>query len=147
MRERRKPFGVVTPLGLGAAYTAFALTFRGPRTRFWQRMTGTGLTLGSLALFAQPELRRTRIGPRDVALGLGSAGALYLIFQVGDRLARIILPKGGAEIDSIYELRTLRPKKEIGARLATIIGPAEELFWRGLVQERLSSRLGKVPGA
>ena len=35
---------------LAAAYTAFALTFRGPRTRFWDRMTLTGLTLGTLSL-------------------------------------------------------------------------------------------------
>jgi membrane protease YdiL (CAAX protease family) len=137
--------------GLAAAYAAFALTFRGPRKRFWQRMTMTGLALGSLALFAQPELRRVRPRPmdvaRDVGLGLGSAGALYVIFQVGDRLARVILPGGSSDIESIYELNTLRPKKEIAARLAIIVGPAEELFWRGMVQERLSLRYGKVPGA
>src|SRR5947207_1472243 len=102
--------------GLASAYAAFALVFRGPRSRFWQRMTGTGLSLGSLSLLAQPELRHTRIGPKDVALGLTAAGALYVIFQVGDRLARIILPKGSADIASIYELNTLRPQKEIAAR-------------------------------
>jgi hypothetical protein len=48
-------------VGLGAAYAAFALTFRGPRRAFWQRMTATGLALGGLALAAEPELRRTRI--------------------------------------------------------------------------------------
>jgi len=107
----------------------------------------TGLALGSLALGAQPELRRTRVGPKDVVVGLASAGALYGIFQVGDRLARLILPKGGSEIAAIYELRTLRPKKEIAARLVTIIGPAEEFFWRGMVQKRFIERFGKVPGA
>jgi len=133
--------------GLAAAYAAFALTFRGPRARFWQRMTMTGLTLGSLALVKEPRLRRTRIGPSDVALGLGSAGGLYVIFQVGDRLARLILPKGGSEIQAIYELRTLRSQKEIATRLVTIIGPAEEFFWRGLVQHRLMNALGKKLGA
>jgi len=125
---------------------AFALTFRGPRSSFWQRMTMTGLTLGSLALKAEPELRQTRIRLKDVALGLASAGVLYVGFQIGDRLARIILPKGATEIESIYGLRSLRPKKEIAARLVLIIGPAEELFWRGLVQARLTRRFGKVPG-
>jgi membrane protease YdiL (CAAX protease family) len=132
--------------GLAAAYGAFALTFRGPRPRFWQRMTLTGLSLGSLALAAEPRLRRTRLSPKDLALGLGSALGLYVVFQVGDRLARLILPKGGSDIAAIYELNTLRPKKEIAARLVTIIGPAEELFWRGLVQSRLEERFGKVPG-
>jgi uncharacterized protein len=146
-KQRSRSFDPLLAAGLAAAYGAFALTFRGPRTQFWQRMTVTGLTLGSFALAAQPELRRTRIGPKDIALGLASSGVLYGIFQVGDRLARIILPKGGSEITAIYDLRTLRPKKEIAARLVTIIGPAEEFFWRGLVQKRLIERYGRVPGA
>jgi uncharacterized protein len=133
--------------GLAAAYGAFALTFRGPRQAFWDRMTMTGLALGGLALTAEPDLRRTRIGPKDLALGLGSAAALYGMFQVGDRLARVILPGGASEIETIYELRTLRPHREIAARLVAIIGPAEEFFWRGLVQKRLERRFGKVPGA
>ena len=33
-------------LGVGAAFAAFGLTFRGPRARFWDRMTATGLVLG-----------------------------------------------------------------------------------------------------
>jgi hypothetical protein len=133
--------------GLTAAYAAFALTFRGPRDRFWQRMTATGLSLGSLALACRPELRRTRVGPRDVAAGLGIAAGLYGVFAVGDRMARRIMPSGGREIEEIYALRTLLPTPEIATRLALIIAPAEELFWRGLVQDRLQRRLGTWPGA
>jgi membrane protease YdiL (CAAX protease family) len=133
--------------GLAGAYAAFALTFRGPRHRFWQRMTGTGLALGSLALVADPELRRTRIRPKDFALGAAAAAGLYAIFQVGDRAARRLLPKGGEEIDAVYELRRLRPIAELAARLALVVGPAEELFWRGLVQRRLSERSGRWAGA
>jgi membrane protease YdiL (CAAX protease family) len=133
-------------IALALAFVFFGLTFRGPRSRFWQRMTWTGLTLGSLSLIAEPKLRRTRFGLREAALGLGSAGILYIIFQIGDRLARLILPKGGAEIGAIYGLEQLRPRKELAARLAFIIGPAEELFWRGLVQARLMKQFGRAPG-
>jgi membrane protease YdiL (CAAX protease family) len=110
-------------------------------------MTLTGLSLGSLALAAEPEVRRTRIRPKDMALGLASAGVLYIGFQIGDRLARRILPKGSTEIDAIYDLQYLGSKAELAARLALIIGPAEELFWRGLVQAHLMRHFGKVPGA
>ncbi len=136
----------VVGLGLALAFVFFGLTFRGPRKQFWQRMTYTGLTLGSLSLAAEPRLRRTRFGLRDLLIGLGSAGVLYAVFQIGDRLARWILPKGGAEISSIYGLESLRPRNELAARLALIIGPAEELFWRGLVQERLMRKFGRLPG-
>ena len=67
-------------VGLVAAQAAFAATFRGPRERFWQRMTWTGLTLGSLALLTSRPARRVRVGPSEIALGLGSAAALYGTF-------------------------------------------------------------------
>ncbi|GAC1329639.1 MAG: type II CAAX endopeptidase family protein [Mycobacteriales bacterium] len=135
------------PAGLAAAYVAFGLTFRGPRERFWQRMTGTGLGLGTLALASSPELRRTRLRPRDAASGLGSAAVLYGVFLIGDKLARRIMPSGDDDIGDIYALRTLRPPAEIALRLAAVIGPAEELFWRGFVQPRMQRRLGQWPGA
>jgi membrane protease YdiL (CAAX protease family) len=134
-------------VGLIAAQVAFAATFRGPRARFWHRMTMTGLSLGSLALATSRPARRTRIGPKEVVLGLASAGSLYVTFKVGDVFARRFIPGGDAQIRDIYTLRTLRPKEEIATRLATIIGPAEELFWRGLVQEALMDRYGRWPGA
>lgn len=132
---------------LGAAYAAFALTFRGPSERFWQRMTKTGASLGTLAVAAEPGLRRPRLRPSDVGFGLASAAGLYLVFRVGDRLARRLLRKGGEQIDAVYALERLRPRGELAFRLACVIGPAEELFWRGFVQRRLSERLGRWSGA
>ena len=133
--------------GLAGAYAGFALTFRGRRRSFWQRMTATGLTLGGLALAAEPELRRARIRRSDVAAGLASAAGLYGVFLAGDRLARRLLPKGGEEIGDIYALQQLRPRAELVARLGLVIAPAEELFWRGFVNERLGRRYGRWPGA
>jgi membrane protease YdiL (CAAX protease family) len=134
-------------LGLIAAQASFAATFRGPRERFWQRMTVTGLALGSLALATSRPARRTRIGPAEVALGFASAAALYGTFKIGDAFARRFVPGGDAQIQDIYTLRTIRPRSEIAARLATVIGPAEELFWRGLVQEALMASVGRWRGA
>jgi membrane protease YdiL (CAAX protease family) len=133
--------------GLGAAYAAFALTFRGPRRVFWQRMTATGLALGSLALATEPELRRSRVRGRDVVTGLASAAGLYGIFMVGDRMVRRLLKHGGEDIGEVYALRELGPVPELAARLALVIGPAEELFWRGFVNPRLQRRLGRWPGS
>lgn len=125
-----------TLAGLALAYAHFARTFLGPRARFWHRMTTTGLTLGALAL-ASGEAERVRPRWRDVPLGVAVAAGLFAVFQVGDRAARSVMPKGNAEIGDIYALRAIRPKEEIALRLATIIGPAEELFWRGWLQRRV----------
>ncbi len=133
-------------LGLLLAAGAFTLTFGGPRQQFWQRMTYTGLSLGSFALASEPSLRRPRLSWRDGLVGVAIAAGLYGVFQVGDRLARLIMPRGSQEIGDIYALRALRPKLEIAARLAIIIGPAEELFWRAHLQRRFMDRFGRWPG-
>lgn len=144
---RRRWIDPLLTAGLIGAYGAFAATFRGPREQFWERMTHTGAALGTLALATDPDLRRTRIRKRDVALGLASAAGLYGVFQVGDRAARKIMPKGAEEIDEIYALRAIRPKAEIATRLALVIGPAEELFWRGFVLRRSQRLYGRWRGA
>jgi hypothetical protein len=146
-RGRSRRLEAAAVLGLAAAVPAFAATFRGPRDRFWSRMTGTGLMLGGLALVARPGLGQARIGRREVGLGLASAAVLYGTFKLGDRFARRFVPGGDDQIRDIYSLRELAPRGETAARLVAIIGPAEELFWRGLVQEALMRRYGRWTGA
>jgi membrane protease YdiL (CAAX protease family) len=140
--------GAALAVGLAAAATRLQATFQGPRDRFWPRMTATGLTLGGYGLLASAPARRGLVGlrPRHVPIGLASAAVLYLTFKAGDVFARRYVPRGDDEIREIYALRTLRPRGEIAARLATVIGPAEELFWRGLVQAALMRRLGRWKG-
>jgi hypothetical protein len=128
---------VIFAVGVALAFASFALTFRGPRERFWEHMTVTGLVLGTFALSNEPSARRVRIGAREAALGVATAAGLYAIFQGGDRWARRLMPRGAQDIGDIYALRSLGPKEEIGARLASVIGPGEELFWRGYVQGRV----------
>jgi uncharacterized protein len=142
-----RPTAAVTTASVVAGYAAFAAVFRGPREKFWTRMTRTGLALGGLALATERPLRALRPRPRDVASGVGIAAGLYCVFWVGDRAARVVMPRGAEDIGNIYELRSLRPKAEIATRLATVIGPAEELYWRGLLQVELTRRLGPVRGA
>ena len=149
--ETSGPSDARLSLGLAAgaliAVPAFKATFRGPRSFFWNRMTATGLALGSLALVASPNARKVRIGPREVTAGLASAAVLYGTFKIGDRFARRFVPGGDEQIRDIYALRRLAPPSETAARLVTIIGPAEEIFWRGLVQEALMRRYGRWTGA
>jgi membrane protease YdiL (CAAX protease family) len=135
--------------GLAAAYPAFAATFRGPKPRFWQRMTMTGAGLGSLSLGGDPTLRAelTAVRPRHLVQGAAVAAGLYGIFLVGDRAARVIMPSGSEDIAEVYSLRSLRPVPEIALRLAAVIGPAEEFYWRGLLHGAATRRFGRWPGA
>src|ERR1700674_703073 len=132
--------------GLGLAAAVWTAAFRGPRSQFWLRMTlGVGGP-GAHAIAAEPAVRRERLRLRDFAKGLGSAAGLYAIFQVGDQMARRIMPAGDREIGRIYELRTAAPRPAIATALGLVIGPGEELFWRGLVQRGLMRRYGRIRG-
>ena len=142
-----EPGSLALAIGLAAAATGFTATFRGPRERFWDRMTLTGVALALIALATSRKARGARIRFWHVPVGLASAGILYATFQIGDRFARRFVPSGDAQIREIYALRALRPRTEIATRLAAIIGPAEELFWRGLIQAALMRRFGRWKGA
>ena len=147
MRVPERPRERLALAGSAFAYLAFAATFRGPRPRFWQRMTGTATVLGAVSLLGSPRLRRQRWSARDVALGTAIAAGLYGVFTVGDRAARVVMPSGDQDIGNIYALRRLRPRAELALRLALVIAPAEELFWRGLLQDSLAERFGATKGA
>jgi membrane protease YdiL (CAAX protease family) len=132
-------------VGMAGAGVVWTAAFRG-KSGFWAKMaTGVG-ALGAYSLYANPDLRTTRFRRADVARGIASAGLLYGVFEVGDRFARRVMPRGGAEIEEIYRKRGLAPDRFIAPALALLIAPGEELFWRGLVNRYLAQRLGPVAG-
>lgn len=132
-------------VGLAGATVVWTAAFRG-RSAFWAKMAAGIGSLGTYALLANPDLRRSRFRGGDLVRGVASAGVLYVIFQVGDRVARRVMPNGSAEIDAIYRKRGLAPDRFIAAGLVLLIAPGEELFWRGLVNRYLAQRLGPVAG-
>lgn len=132
--------------GLCAAVPLWAWVFRSPRGNFWGRMTAGAGALGTYALWARPDLRRDLPRRSDSIRGALSAAGLYAIFQVGDRMARTIMPAGEEEIAAVYRFRTLAPRPVIVAALVGVIGPSEELFWRGLLQHSLMDRFGRSRG-
>jgi membrane protease YdiL (CAAX protease family) len=73
---------------------------------------------------------------RKIALGISSAAVLYAVFAVGRILAVRLFPFAAAGIENVYGLKTGVPVLRVVLLIALIIGPGEELFWRGFFQER-----------
>ena len=75
---------------------------------------------------------------------LGFVIALFLwgIFWVGDRLSALMFDFARPQVESIYGMKEGSEAWVIGLLLLCIIGPAEELFWRGYVQHSLVKRWG-----
>jgi uncharacterized protein len=83
---------------------------------------------------------------RNLALGIASAAGLYLVFAAGNQLIKIMLPSGPGEIDRIYSLKGTTSPGVLISSLLFIIGPGEEIFWRGYVQRTLAARYGLLTG-
>ena len=81
-----------------------------------------------------------------IPAGIIAAGVLYLMFWVGHFISIHILPFAASQVDSIYTIRAGQNPWVIAGLLFFIIGPAEEVFWRGFVQRRLSKRYGPLVG-
>lgn len=74
----------------------------------------------------------------NLLLGLGIAIALWGVFWVGDKLSSLLFPSFAREqVDSIYGMKSGEDPFVLSCLLLFLIGPAEELFWRGYVQRTL----------
>ena len=133
------------------AFAGFFVMFSPPTksaVSFWLMMP---ITTGLLAI-ASVFLERKNLGDiyqfRAVHMitGLLAAGCLYLVFWVGHLISVHILPFAVSQIDSIYSIREGQNPVWIALLLVLVIAPAEEIFWRGFVQRRLSRKYGVLIG-
>jgi membrane protease YdiL (CAAX protease family) len=76
---------------------------------------------------------------RKMALGAASAAALYAVFAVGRLIALRLLPFAGSGIWKVYALKEGVPLLRVVLLITLVIGPGEELFWRGFFQDRTAA--------
>ncbi len=115
-----------------------------PHLNFWWAMTFSACVLIALSrskINNLPSLWRGRgrlLSPLFEAIIIASL--LYLLFWVGDKLSQELFTFARPQVDSIYQMKDGTPSWLIALLLLFIIGPAEELFWRGYVQRTLTQR-------
>jgi len=76
----------------------------------------------------------------NVLLGIGIAVALWGVFWLGDKVSSWMFDFARPQVDSIYGMKEGESPWLLAALLLLLIGPAEEIFWRGYVQRTLSKR-------
>ena len=76
----------------------------------------------------------------NVLLGIGIAVALWGVFWLGDKVSSWMFDFARPQVDSIYGMKEGESPWLLAAMLLLLIGPAEEIFWRGYVQRTLSKR-------
>ena len=115
-----------------------------PHVNFWLTMSLAGVVLTTLSLATTPDLRRVlavEFSAKHILLGIALAALLWGVFWVGDKVACRMFSFAEGEIGSIYSMKDGTSPWLIGPLLLLVIGPAEEIFWRGFVQRQLSLKI------
>ena len=112
-----------------------------PHVNFWWMMTGSACVLSLMAtLFCPGWWREIRITPANIFWGVLIAVALWGVFWVGDKLSQMMFDFARPQVDTIYGMKEGESPLMLTLLMLFLIGPAEEIFWRGYVQRTLSER-------
>ena len=131
-------------IGICIATILWAIMFSpwtAPHINFWIMMTCSGATLTLFTCWTRPGWwRDINMGISDIVLGVALAAALWGVFWMGEFLSTLLFDFARPQVDMIYGMKEGENPLVLTLLMLLIIGPAEEIFWRGLIQNRLSAR-------
>ena len=112
-----------------------------PHVNFWVMMTFSGLTLTAYSTWASPGWwKDIRLDVSNILLGVVLAAVLWGIFWIGDKLSSLMFDFARPQVDMIYGMKEGENPWVLTALMLLIIGPAEEIFWRGYLQKSFSKK-------
>jgi membrane protease YdiL (CAAX protease family) len=134
-------------LSVAAAFGLWYFAFQTDMWNFWLRLSLSAVLLAVSALVLTPDRRRLfQFRWRDVMVGVVSALVLYALFWLGKQIAPMLVPFAAAQITDVYASKEQLNIVWIGLLLLFLVGPSEEIFWRGFVQRRLADLFGHRTG-
>ena len=115
---------------------------------FWFMMScsAASLTVYTIILRRNEIRIAFQIKSSDIIIGLGAALLLYGLFYLGNYISHLLFSFAGQQVSGVYATKSQANTALIGILLLILIGPAEEIFWRGFAQEQLMQRFGLWKG-
>jgi len=131
-----------------AAFVLWFFIFALPVGNFWLKLTCSASLLAAIGLVSsRNEIKALFVFKiRHLWVGALSALILYGIFWVGKLAANLLFSFAPGQIESVYASKTQLDAVWIGLLLLLVMGPAEEIYWHGFVQRRLTGRYGATVG-
>ena len=122
-------------------WTVMFSPWTAPHVNFWIMMTCSGLILTLYSTWAAPGWwKGMKFDISNIFLGVGLAAVLWGVFWVGDKLSSLMFDFARPQVDMIYGMKAGENPWILTALMLFIIGPAEEIFWRGYLQKSFSRR-------
>ncbi len=121
-------------------WTLMFLPLTAPYLNFWWAMTGSALALSVCATLFRPHwYKQVRWDFSNILYGLLLAAGLWAVFWLGDKISSLLFSFARPQVDLIYGMKTGESSWVLSVLMLFLIGPCEEIFWRGYVQHTLSS--------
>lgn len=112
-----------------------------PHVNFWWAMTGSACTLSIISTLFRPHWwKKVQPDTANILLGVGIAVALWSVFWLGDKMSQQLFDFARPQVDMIYGMKEGESPWLLTALMLFLIGPAEEIYWRGYVQQTLSEK-------
>ena len=135
---------------IAAAFCLWTVMFSpltAPHVDFWLTMSLSAAILTVLSTVFNPGWwKNMNWSSRNMLLGVAVAILLWCIFWTGDKISSMLFDFARPQVDAIYGIKNGASPWLLSALLLVLIGPAEEIFWRGYVQHSLSLRFGQNAG-
>lgn len=110
-----------------------------PYLNFWVAMSVSGLILMTISFFiGGTKINRNEFTFSNILIGVVTAAALWGVFWLGNYLSTRWFGFAQGQINSIYDMKNGNDVLIVGALLLFVIGPAEEIFWRGYFQKSIT---------
>ena len=133
---------LVAAAGIPLCAAGMAVAFRGPKRAHWQMLALTHGALGLAAGVVEPTSRHRRMDRADVVAALRTGGGMVATGALLQAVAGRATSRFTADSENLRELAETSNPLRMCAYLLLVVAPGEELFWRGLVQGRLTRRFG-----
>ena len=132
---------IFTLISATALWTVMFSPPTAPHINFWWMMTASAITLTALSTCFRPHLwKELHWTSSNILTGIATAAALWGIFWIGNELSAWMFDFARPKVDTIYGMKEGESPWILTALMLLIIGPAEEIYWRGYVQHELSAR-------
>ncbi len=111
---------------------------------FWWWISVNIIILISISQYLTPNFFQSIITDlqddlfKKIGIGLLAAVVLYFIFFFGNYLSQQLFSFAGSGIHAVYDFKSGKNLLRIVLLLVFIIGPGEEIFWRGFLQQQFS---------
>ena len=150
-----KNIGVIVSVAIALVFWTYMFCPVMPNTLpFWHMMTCAAIVLTALSIILGKDIWKQKWQGRkggtkyivgQIVLGIALAFVLWGVFWVGDKLSQWMFPSfARTQVNSIYSIKDGFDPHVVGLLLLLLIGPAEEIFWRGYVQEQLQRSCSKT---